>query len=477
MNILLTGVTGYIGGRLLPVLLEEGHFIYACVRDKTRFPSGYENYSNFKIVEVDFINPDFNTLPTEIDVAFYLIHSMTTSITDFDEKEVLQAENFVRYMNKTSVKQVIYLSGIISEINLSKHLASRKKVGEILFSPTYSLTILRAAIIVGSGSSSFEIMYDLVDKLPFMIAPKSLQSECQPIAVRNVVYYLKEIMLNEKCFNETFDIGGPDIITYKNMLYEIALLRGLKRKIVLIPWISPKLCAHWFYFITSVSYKLAVNLSESMNNRVVCTENRIVQIIPQDLLTFKESIEIAIDKIENDNVLTSWKDSFSSSGINYKIADRIHVPTHGVLKYSLEKKIEVSIPELIERLWSIGGQSGWYGQWLWNSRALLNLLGQGVGMRGRKNKDKLSPGDSLDFWRVIIADKEKVHLLLYGEMIMPGNGWLEFNLVKNGSDNILKMVATFRPKGLKGRIYWFSTKIFHYFIFNGMIKRLTQISD
>lgn len=475
MNILLTGVTGYIGGRMLPVLLDEGHTVYACVRDKNRFPPRYAGRANLRIVEVDFMHPDYEKLPDEIDAAYYLIHSMTTSLTHFDEAEEVQARNFVTYMNQTSVRQVIYLSGITTGEHLSQHLASRKHVGEILAEGNYALTVLRAAIISGAGSASFEIMYDLVDKLPLMVGPDSLNNECQPIGVVNVVYYLKEVLLNPTTFNRTFDIGGPEVISYRRMLEVIADVRGLKRKVFTVPWISARLAAHWFYFITSASYKLAVNLSDSMKNRVVCQENSIRELIPQQLQDFRATVEMALQKMDSDNVLSSWKDSFSSSGLNYKLSDHWSVPAHGVLSYEVKREVKVGREEVLRRLWETGGTHGWwYANWLWRARGLLDLFDKGVGMRGRTNKDLLAPGDALDFWRVLIADKEEGRLLLYAEMVMPGQGWLDFRLKEERGCLILTQKATFRPHGWKGRLYWLSTMPLHHFIFHGMIRKLTD---
>lgn len=475
MNILLTGVTGYIGGRMLPVLLDEGHIVYACVRDKNRFPSRYLGRENLRIVEVDFMHPKYEELPKEIDAAYYLIHSMTTSLTHFDEAEEVQARNFVTYMNQTTVEQVIYLSGITAGEHLSQHLASRKHVAEILAEGHYALTVLRAAIIVGSGSASFEIMYDLVDKLPVMVGPKSLNSECQPIGVINVVYYMKEALLNPATFDRTFDIGGPEIISYKRMLEVLGEVRGLNRRVFTVPWISARLAAHWFYFITSTSYKLAVNLSDSMKNRVVCQENSIREIIPQQLQDFRETVELALQRMDSDNVLSSWKDSFSSSGLDYKLSDHWSVPTHGVLTYEVQREIKVDRDEVLRRLWATGGTHGWwYANWLWKARGVLDLFDKGVGMRGRTSKEELEPGDAIDFWRVMIANKEEGRLLLYAEMVMPGQGWLDFKLRLKDNKWVLIQKATFRPRGLKGRLYWLSTMPFHHLIFNGMIRKLTD---
>ncbi|MGL5272408.1 MAG: NAD(P)H-binding protein [Phocaeicola sp.] len=294
MNILLTGVTGYIGGHLLPILLEAGHLVYACTRENARFPKQYLTHQNLRVVEVDFLKPNYELLPVDIDVAFYLIHSMADTSSHFNELERRQAMNFVHYMNRTSVKQVIYLSGITSDTNLSTHLASRKEVAEILHRGNYALTVLKAAIIIGAGSSSYRIMYDLVDRLPIMVGPNILNNVCQPIAVQNVIYYLCGVMLNPTCMNQEFDIGGKEILSYSEMLLQIAKERKLWRKLYTVPWISARLCAHWFYFITSVSANLAISLSDSMKNNEVCAENRITLILPQELLSFKQMVEMAL---------------------------------------------------------------------------------------------------------------------------------------------------------------------------------------
>lgn len=475
MNVLLTGVTGYIGGRLLPTLLEAGHFVYASIRDRARFPSRYLSHPNLVIVEVDFLKPNYELLPKQIDVAFYLIHSMVDSLSHFDKLEEQQARNFVRYMESTSVKQVIYLSGITSDDNLSTHLASRKRVGEILAEGSYALTLLKAAIIIGSGSASFEIMYDLVDRLPIMVGPNTLNNVCQPIAISNVIYYLCAVMLHPACMNHSFEIGGPEQLTYGQMLLQIAKVRKLRRKLYTVPWISAKVCAHWFYFITSVSSKLAISLSDSMKNSEVCSENRIALLLPQELLSFEQMVEVALLKMSTDNVLSSWKDSFSSSGLDYLICDTISVPQTGVLSYGVEKPLHISRHEVIERVWQTGGARGWwYANWLWKARGIIDLLSRGMGMRGRTSEQHLSVGSAVDFWRVLIADKERGRLLLYAEMVMPGEGWLEFRIKESQGKESLSIKATFRPKGLSGRLYWLATKPLHYFIFHGMAKRLTS---
>ncbi|HEY0666565.1 MAG TPA: NAD(P)H-binding protein, partial [Sphingobacteriaceae bacterium] len=270
MKILLTGVTGYIAQRLLPVLLQEGYEVVCCVRDKNRFSKKKYQTSNLSVIEADFLNGEsLKNIPNDIDVAYYLIHSMSTQSGDFGNLEEICATNFKNRIEQTRARQVIYLSGISNADELSKHLSSRKNVETILADSNVSLTTLKAGIIVGSGSASFEIIRDLVEKLPFMIAPRWLNTKCQPIAIRNVVEYLVGVIGKIETYNKSYDIGGPDILTYKEMLLRFAKIRGLKRRIVIVPVMTPKLSSYWLYFITATSYALAKNLVNSMKVEVI----------------------------------------------------------------------------------------------------------------------------------------------------------------------------------------------------------------
>ncbi|HSP40131.1 MAG TPA: NAD(P)H-binding protein, partial [Gillisia sp.] len=261
MKILLTGANGYIGLRLLPQLIDLGHEVICAVRNKERFKVIKELRDKIQVVEIDFLEEPFTPeLIKDIDVAYYLIHSMTASTKDFDDKESLSARNFNKIVAQTTVKQVIFLSGIVNEEKLSRHLQSRKQVEDILYEGKFHLTVLRAAIIVGSGSSSFEIIRDLCEKLPVMITPKWVRTKCQPIAIRDILNFLTGVINNEKCFDQSFDVGGPDILSYKEMMQQYAEVRGLKQYILEVPVMSPKLSSYWLYFVTSTSYKLALNL-------------------------------------------------------------------------------------------------------------------------------------------------------------------------------------------------------------------------
>jgi uncharacterized protein YbjT (DUF2867 family) len=472
MKILLTGTTGYIGKRLLPILLAEGHEVICCVRDKKR--TGFSNFDgeNIKIIELDFLDEkSLDIIPKDIDVAYYLIHSMSVSTDDFDTLEEISAHNFRDSIQKTKVKQVIYLSGIVNEAELSKHLTSRKNVEDILGSGSYNLTTLRAGIIVGSGSASFEIMRDLVEKLPIMITPKWLNTKSQPIAIRNVLEFLKGVMLNEYTFNKSFDIGGPEIFTYKEMLLTFAEVRNLKRKIITLPIMTPKLSSYWLYFVTSTSYKLAINLVDSMKVEVICKENDLAERLHIKLIPYKEAVKLAFDKIDQQDVISSWIDAQSSNVLAKGISNLIEVPTFGCFQDKREKAV-INEKETVDKIWAIGGENGWYyGNFLWAMRGFMDKLSGGIGLRrGRKSHTKLSVGDALDFWRVLYADKKEKRLLLYAEMKLPGEAWLEFKI----ENNILYQTATFRPLGLWGRIYWYSVLPFHGLIFKGMLNKLTE---
>jgi uncharacterized protein YbjT (DUF2867 family) len=471
LKILLTGVTGYIAQRLLPVLLQNGHHVVCCVRDKNRFNNKFPS-ENISVIEADFLQKEsLHVIPNDIDIAYYLIHSMSTETGDFENMEEVCANNFKNRIQETNARQVIYLSGIVNEATLSKHLNSRKNVENILAGSSFALTTLRAGIIVGSGSASFEIIRDLVEKLPVMITPKWLKTRCQPIAIRNVIEFLSGVIGKVETFNKNYDIGGPDILMYKEMLLIFAKIRGLKRKIFVVPIMTPTISSYWLYFVTSTSYSLAKNLVHSMKIEVICKPNNLRSILGISLISYEEAIKLAFGKIEENQVLSSWKDAQTSNIFSKGISQFIEVPVNGC--FIDIRKRNVGNSELaMQKIWSIGGRTGWYyGNWLWELRGFLDRLVGGVGIRrGRKSDIDISAGESLDFWRVILANKEEKRLLLYAEMKLPGEAWLEFKI----ENNTLIQTATFRPLGILGRLYWYSVLPFHGVIFNGMINHIVK---
>ncbi len=473
MKVLLTGVTGYIAQRLLPVLLENGHEVVCCVRDKNRF--NIKNYAtaNLTIIEADFLNKEsLKHIPNDIDVAYYLIHSMSTESGDFENMEKVCATNFKNRIEETNAKQVIYLSGISNANDLSKHLSSRKNVETILSGSSFALTILKAGIIVGSGSASFEIIRDLVEKLPFMITPRWLKTKCQPIAIRNVVQFLIGVIGKTETYNNNYDIGGPDVLSYKEMLLRFAKIRGLKRRILIVPVMTSKISSYWLYFVTSTSFALAKNLVNSMKVEVTCKPNNLALMLGITPIDYDTAIKLAFDKIEQNQVLSSWKDAQTSTIFNEGFTKFIQVPVNGCFKDIRILQLTNSNAALT-KIWAIGGKTGWYfGNWLWEIRGILDQMVGGVGLRrGRRSDTEIITGDALDFWRVLIANKEEKRLLLYAEMKLPGEAWLEFKIDQN---NILTQTATFRPLGLLGRLYWYSVLPFHGLLFKGMIRNIAS---
>src|SRR5665647_759588 len=478
MRILLTGANGYIGMRLLPVLVEAGHEVTCVVRDINRFKPSHEILSKVHIIEFDFLHPENavqNFNHKTFDVAYYLIHSLGDTHTTLKEYEKRSAGCFVLVATLTQVKQIIYLSGICNERNLSKHLLARKAVKDVFMNSGIAFTIFEAGIIVGSGSVSFEIIRDLTEKLPLMIVPRWLNSHCQPIAIRNLINYLHLSLLNEKTFSKTFEIGGPNVLTYKQMLLEFASVRGYKRYILSLPVLFPGLSAYWLYLTTSANFTIARQLVQSMKNDVICKEREIQEIIPQDLIPYREAIKMAFLKIEQNMVVSSWTDAASSSLSRLDLNQYVEVPVNGC--YKDRKWIEIDkdkVEEVAARFFGIGGNQGWYyADKLWRIRGILDKLVGGVGLRrGRRSDVDIQPGDALDFWRVLLVDRKNYRLLLFAEMKLPGEAWLEFSIVKNENRCLLKQVATFRPRGILGRNYWYAMLPFHYFIFRNMLKRI-----
>ncbi|UTW61797.1 SDR family oxidoreductase [bacterium SCSIO 12741] len=476
MHVLPTGATGYIGKRLLQSLLQRGYSVTCCVRNRQRFtpPVGFDD--QLEVLETDFnepLVPPSNLKP--VSVAYYLIHSLSESTEGIAQSELNTARHFRLLAESLQCEQVIYLGGIAHENHLSEHLASRKGVEEELKKGAFKTTILRAAIIVGSGSASFEIIRDLVEKIPVMVTPRWVNTLCQPISIRNVIDYLLGVIQNEKTYNETFDIGGPEVLSYKQMMLDFGSVRGLKRLIYTLPVMTPRLSSYWLYFITSTNYKLAVNLVKSMKVEVVCRDNRLQDILQIELISYKDAVQNAFGKIEQNMVVSSWNDALSSSGKEQNWNQHIRVPSQGCFIDNRTFRLGDTQETVLKRLWQIGGKKGWYyASWLWKIRGFLDRLVGGVGLRrGRTNALQIHPGDALDFWRVLVADPGKGRLLLYAEMKLPGEAWLEFNIrsQENGQD-ILVQQATFRPRGLTGRLYWYSVSPFHAFLFEGMGRKI-----
>lgn len=479
MKILLAGANGYIGTRLIPVLLEAGHNVVCLVRDKRRFHEQNDYSDRVKLLTGDLLKPEsIETLPEDIDAAYYLVHSMAQA-ADFAKLESLSAHNFAGAINKTNCGQVIYLSGITNDENLSSHLLSRRAVEDVLKECKAAVTVLRAAIIIGSGSSSFEIIRDLTEKLPLMTVPRWVNTKCQPIAIRDVLGYLEGVLGNDGALDKTFDIGGPDILSFKQMMLVYADVRKLKRYIVTIPFLSPKISSYWLYFVTSTSYSLAQSLVDSMKNETIMKDHDIDSVVQRQCLTYRQALQLAFKKIEQNSIVSSWKDALNNGYLNSGFMDQIKVPQNGTLEYKVKQPFERKSEDVLNNIMAIGGSRGWYyWDWIWSIRGFLDKLFGGVGSRrGRTSNVSVSAGDVIDFWRVLLSDTPSRRLLLYAEMKLPGEAWLEFKIVERNNKTFLSQVATFRPRGLWGRLYWYLMWPFHLFIFKGMARRIISFGE
>ena len=473
MKVLLTGANGYIGTRLLFRLLEAGHEVAAFVRSSMRIEVPEQYKAQVSVIEGDLLDPkSLKAIPEDIDAAYYLVHSMSTSAEKFTSLESESAANFANRISQTNARQIIYLSGLVNEEELSRHLASRKNVEDILRQGRVLVTTLMAGIIIGSGSASFEIIRDLVEKLPVMIAPKWTKNNVQPIAIRDVLDYLILVLDHPKCKGRRFEIGGPDVFTYKGLLLKFAEIRGLKRWIINVPFLTPNLSSYWLYFITSASFPLARSLVESLKNNAICKEHEIEKIFPKTLYNFETAVRRAFLRLEEDVVPSSWKDALGDSALNPDFSVYLQVPRFGTLSNRQIVPFSSSPDEIQRRIWSLGGKEGWlYMNWAWHLRGFLDRMVGGVGLRrGRTDAKHLRAGDALDFWRVLVADEKSRRLLLYAEMKLPGEAWLELKIVNQA----LHQTATFRPRGLLGRAYWYLLFPFHYLIFRGLARRLAR---
>ncbi len=474
-KVLITGATGFVGKRLILKILDQGHEVYALCHIKGSKVFA-EDKPNLYYVWGDLRNPEtLRDIPRDIEAAYYLVHSMSEVVSDLAETEIKIVEQFIKGVQNTEIKQIIYLGGIINDENkISPHLKSRLLVEKALKNSTIPVTILRASIIIGSGSASFEIIRDLCEKLPIMIAPKWVHTLCQPIAIRDVLFYLTGVLLNPECFNKTFDIGGPEVLTFKELMLRYSTFRNLRRWIIDVPVLTPHLSSYWLVFITSVRFSLCSYLVASMKCNTVVQFDEIQRILPHKCLTYTQSLKLAFQKISQNEVISTWMDSWEIHVSNPKIDDYVQVPKRGCLKDERIVPVKDSKAATIERIWTIGGSKGYYNyNWAWYLRGLFDKFIGGVGLnRGRRHPSEIQVGDSIDFWRVLVADKEKGRLVLFATMKVPGEAWLEYVLVPDKDQWMLVQTATFRPHGLLGRLYWYILYPFHIFIFNGMSKAI-----
>ena len=470
-TILLTGATGYIGGRLLPLLTGDGHR----VRCLTRRESNRENFQHPN-VEVAVGNAlDLASLEDAlcgVHTAYYFIHSMGDS-EDFEELETRAAENFAAACTKQGVKRIIYLGGLGNEAdNLSKHLRSRQRTGKILRTSTASVIEFQASIVIGSGSLSFEMIRALVERLPAMICPKWVRVMAQPIAVEDVLSYLLETLSHEVGESAIYEIGGPDQVSYGEIMQRYAQQRSLRRLMIPVPLLTPYLSSLWLGLVTPLYSRVGRKLVDSLRNPTLVSSDKAREDFTVVPMNVEESIARALIHEDKEFAETRWSDAFSSGGENKGWGG---VRLGSRLVDSRTREVSLNSAHAFAPFRRIGGDVGWYyGTWLWKIRGFLDLLVGGVGVRrGRRDPNNLRVGDTVDFWRVEEVIENKV-LRLAAEMKVPGRAWLEFEVTELEDGCTVRQTAIFDPVGLWGILYWYSLFPLHEFVFGGMLRNICK---
>jgi uncharacterized protein YbjT (DUF2867 family) len=480
LRILLTGVTGYVGGRLLTLLAQQGHHIKALVRDRGRappMPPGVE------IVQGDALDgQSLLSAMEEVDVAYYLIHGMGGDPKDFTQREVLAASNFAEAARQKGVKRIIYLGGLgQQEDKLSLHLRTRHLTGEVLRCSGIPVTEFRAGVIIGAGAYSFEILRYLTERLPILLCPRWVRTKAQPIAIRDVLRYLVDCLNVPECTGKIIEIGGKDVLTYEDMIRRYANIRHLRRWLIPLPFLSPRLSALWIDLVTPIPSQIARFLVDGLRNEVIVTNDLAKQLFPFEPISYDEAVELALKRIEAGTVETTWSGSSTVFSLPAQAAELPETlgSREGMIIESYQKVVHCPIEHLWKTVIAIGGGNGWpYANLLWVLRGVMDRMMGGIGMRrGRRSQTSLRVGDVVDFWRVEAC--EEPHLLrLRAEMKLPGQGWLQFSLLRI-DDTHCRLVQTcfYEPKGLSGQLYWDLFLPFHKCIFPGMVRNLAKEAE
>ncbi len=476
--ILVTGATGYIGGRLIPELLKKGWRVRAASRSIEKLKSRpWAAHPSVELMAMDvFSRESLERACAGCGAAFYLVHSMLPGQKDFQTADREAAENMKAAAEGAGLERLIYLGGLGEDSpDLSKHLKSRAEVGRILRSGRVPVTILRAAMIIGSGSASFEILRYLVERLPLMITPKWLETLSQPVAIRNVLEYLSGCLEHSETAGKTYDIGGPDVLTYHDLMRIYAEEAGLPKRLVIpVPVLTPRLSSYWIHIVTPVPASIARPLAEGLKNPVLCRENEIRSIIPQELLSCRDAIRLALERLKHDAVPSRWTDAGRMPPVEALYEGDPRWAGGTLFEDRRSCQVKASAAEVWNVVSRIGGDNGWYyADWLWVFRGVLDRLSGGVGLRrGRRHSSRIFPGDALDFWRAVEVSEGKL-LLLTAEMKLPGKATLEFKIKPEENGRcMLEQTARFWPRGLLGILYWYLVSPLHTVIFSGMMKSI-----
>ncbi len=469
-RIAIAGATGYIGGRLAPRLLDCGYNLRCLVRAPRKLEGRDWNLApRVEVREADLTNTTSTAdALAGCTAAFYLVHSMMSANREYAERDLHLAHTFAQAARTAGVNRIVYLGGLgETGPGLSEHLSSRRDVEAALASAGVPVTVLRASMIIGSGSASFEILRYLVQRLPVMICPKWVGTRSQPIAVENVLTYLTGVLSVPETTGGVFDIGGSETLCYREIMVIMAQELGLPRRwIVPVPVLSPRLSSYWIQLVTPLSNRIARPLAEGLKNEVVCRENRIAPLVPQKLLNVREAIHAALSQVESQLVETNW----SMAG---PIPGDPDWSGGTVFRDIREVSIDVPAAAAFRAVSRLGGRNGWYANWLWRIRGWLDRLAGGPGLRrGRRDPDSLRCGDALDFWRVVAVEPDR-SLSLRAEMRLPGEALLVFRIEARAANRCtLRQSALFEPRGLFGLIYWYAVVPLHGIVFRGMLNQV-----
>lgn len=474
-RILVTGATGYIGGRLVPLLLERGYQVRCLVRDPQRL-EGRSWQLKVQIAPGDVLQADsLASAMQAIDVAYYLVHSMGSG-QDFHERDLQAARNFCQAAQKAGVKRIIYLGGLAKDDDtLSKHLRSRQETGHALREAGVPVTEFRAAVIVGSGSLSFEMIRYLTERVPVMITPKWVYTRTQPIGVGEVLQYLAAALETPESNGKTIEIGGSEVVTYGDMMTIYAQERGLKRWMLPVPVLTPRLSSYWVNIVTPIPASIARPLIDGLRNENIVHDPSAKQMFPNIRPgSYRQAVQHAVANLEASQVETAWSDALSTS--QGQVPPVVLTTHEGMILERRQRSVNATPAEVFKVISGLGGQRGWlYMNWAWEIRGWMDRLIGGVGLRrGRRDPDELRVGDALDFWRVEKLERDSL-LLLRAEMIVPGKAWLQFQVHnETESRSRLTQTAFFAPKGLSGFLYWYILYPIHKLIFSGMIDRIVD---
>lgn len=473
--ILVTGATGYVGGRLVPRLLLAGCRVRCLVRDPSRV-QGRSWFGEVELATGDVLQPDsLSAAMRDIEVVYYLIHSLGSG-RGFSERDLTAARNCAQAARQAGVKRIIYLGGLGDpQTDLSQHLRSRHETGDALREAGVPVTEFRAAVIVGSGSLSFEMIRYLTERLPVMICPRWVFTRIQPIAIRNVLDYLAAALDCPESAGKVLEIGGRDVLTYAEMMMGYARVRGLKRHLLAVPVLTPRLSSYWVHLVTPIPAAIAQPLIRGLGNEVIVRDPAATRLFPAiKLLDYATAVQRALAKMDSSEVETAWTDALTSSqGSKMPVA---LINNEGMIIERRQRMVTAPAEAVYRSFAGLGGRRGWlFMDWAWQIRGLMDRLCGGPGMRrGRRDPDEVRPGDPLDFWRVEQVTAGRL-IRLRAEMKVPGRAWLQFEARPEADGRtLLLQTAFFDPKGLSGLLYWYVLYPVHSLIFSGLIRKISE---